>query len=191
MGSIPCVDWASLAQDFVSWPLQTKEVSFRMQSLKWFVEFLYNEPLLNNVSFFLEILQIWGRNQSWQWSGDWWAFGWWNNCIHFKALSAQTSASYHFERSGVQLFWKFGKKNPRHSQLPSNSLKVVGYFYFKMIICIYLGFLSIFFNVQWLWPTKYWIHFLPCFCGHGTKYVAKVVNFLHMASPHHVRIILI
>ena len=105
--------------------------------------FLYNEPRLNNVSFFLEILQIWGRNQSWQWSGDWWAFGWWNNCIYFKALSAQTSASYHFERSGVQLFWKFGEKNPRHSQLPSNSLKVVGYFYFKMIRYLHLSLLRI------------------------------------------------
>ena len=97
----------------------------------WFF-FLYNEPRLNNVSFFLEMLQIWGRNQSWQWSG---VFGWWSNCIHFKSLSAQTSASYHFER--FDLVQLFGKKNPRHSQLPFNSLKVVGYFYFKMIIFVF------------------------------------------------------
>jgi hypothetical protein len=129
VGSIPCVDWASLAEDLedpdlVSWLSQTKEVSFEMQILKRFVEFLYDEPPLNKVSFFFEILQIWGRNQNWQWSGDWWIFVWWNNFIHFKSLSAQTSASYHFERGGVQLFWKFGKKNPRNSQLPSNCCRI-------------------------------------------------------------------
>ena len=108
-------------------------------SLKWFVEFfLHNEPRLNNVSFFLEILQIWGRNQSWQWSGDWWACGWWNNFIHFKSISAQTSASYHFERGGVQPFWKFGRESPRLSQLPSNSFKVGGYFIFKIINHLHL-----------------------------------------------------
>jgi hypothetical protein len=102
-------------------------LDFRKQKkwvLKRFVEFLYDEPPLNKVSFFFEILQIWGRNQNWQWSGDWWIFVWWNNFIHFKSLSAQTSASYHFERGGVQLFWKFGKKNPRNSQLPSNCCRI-------------------------------------------------------------------